>query len=357
MILKQIHNISLVLLLICSSCIDTKVDSIFINLEHAESSINYSSIFERVEYINLDAGEECLLSGIKKIYFDSDTLIFQDSKNEGVFVFNLKDHKLVSHINRIGQGPEEYHKDNAIAVDSTSNLIHIYDMMNFKVNVYTYKGEYAYSYKIEYFMRDFAWMDNLLLIMQPCINKVYKRNGVWLYKPIEKQESLLLEHDGDDQSFEFMSTYIEQSENKIYYYDRNDDCIYLINNKSISRLYKIDLKQKVPLDIRTASNQNPKDLNMKSMMFDFVPSPHSVLLCYFMFGEKENPYRYVLINSKTKETIIFKKFINDMDDILFVDNKIFCINDQSWRRLSQQSEDSETVQLQIMYLKDQFVHH
>ena len=50
-------------------------------------------------------------------------------------------------------------------------------------------------------MRDFAWMDNLLLIIQPCINKVYKRNGVWLYKPIEKQESLLLEHDGDDQSF------------------------------------------------------------------------------------------------------------------------------------------------------------
>ena len=68
-------------------------------------------------------------------------------------------------------------------------------------------------------------------------------------------------------------------------------------------------------------------------------------------------YRYVLINSKTKETIIFKKFINDMDDILFADNKTFCINDQSWCRLSQQSEDSETVQLQIMYLKDQFVHH
>lgn len=46
-----------------------------------------------------------------------------------------------------------------------------------------------------------------------------------------------------------------------------------------------------------------------------------------------------------------------MDDILFADNKIFCINDQSWCRLSQQSEDSKTVQLQIMYLKDQFVHH
>lgn len=77
----------------------------------------------------------------------------------------------------------------------------------------------------------------------------------------------------------------------------------------------------------------------------------------FYVWRKENPYRYVLINSKTKETIIFKKFINDMDDILFADNKTFCINDQSWCRLSQQSEDSETVQLQIMYLKDQFVHH
>ena len=132
MILKQIHNISLVLLLICSSCIDTKVDSIFINLEHAESSINYSSIFERVEYINLDAGEECLLSGIKKIYLIQIHLFFKILKMREFSFFNLKDHKLVSHINRIGQGPEEYHKDNAIAVDSTSNLIHIYDMMNFQ---------------------------------------------------------------------------------------------------------------------------------------------------------------------------------------------------------------------------------
>lgn len=109
MILKQIHNISLVLLLICSSCIDTKVDSIFINLEHAESSINYSSIFERVEYIeDLDAGEECLLSESKKIYFDSKIHYFQGfTKMREFFRFNLKDHKLVSHINRIGQGPEK----------------------------------------------------------------------------------------------------------------------------------------------------------------------------------------------------------------------------------------------------------
>lgn len=156
-----------------SSCIDTKVNSIFIDLDHAKNNLNYSSLFDRIEYINLDAGDECLLSGIKKIYFDSDTIIFQDSKNEGIFVFNKKDHKLVSHINRIGQGPEKYHKDNAMTVDTISNLIHIYDMMNFKVNVYTYKGEYASSYKMDYFMRDFAWTNNQLLIIQPCINNAY----------------------------------------------------------------------------------------------------------------------------------------------------------------------------------------
>lgn len=210
---KKIYSICLGILLFFSSCIDTKVNSIFIDLDHAKNNLNYSSLFDRIEYINLDAGDECLLSGIKKIYFDSDTIIFQDAKN--------------------------------------------------------------------------------------------------------------------------------------------DDCIYSINNDSISKLYEIDLKQKIPLDIRTASSQSREDLNHRSMMFDFVPSPHAVLLCYFIFGEKENPYRYVLIDSKTKEAIIFKEFINDMDNTSFSDNKIFCINDLSWCRLSRQPENSQTVQLQVMHLRNE----
>ena len=349
--LNKYHSIYLYILLILSSCTEKNPNTIFIDLNKSMKILNYSSIFKDIEYINLDVGDECILSGIKKICFDSDTIILQDSKSEGIFIFDKKESKLVSHINKIGQGPEEYHKDNAIAVDTVCNYIHIYDMMNFKVNIYSYKGEYISSYKTDYFMRDFAWINNKLLIIQPCINKVYKRNGVWFYSPKDKKETLLLEHNGDDQYFEFMSTYIEQTGDNIYYYDRNDDCIYLIKNDSLSKLYEIDLKQKISLDTRIVSAPKPEELNQKSMMFDFSPSSHCFLICYFIFGEKENPYRYVLIDSKTKEKRVFNHLINDMDSISFSDNKIFCINEQSWCRLSCQPENSKTVQLQVMYLR------
>ena len=225
-------------------------------------------------------------------------------------------------------------------------------MMNFKINAYTYKGAFAFSEKIDYFMRDFSLSDNKLVAFQPCINQAYKKNGVWLYDFTTQKETTLLEHDEDNQLFEFMATYTKQIKDTIYYYDRNNDYIYVIKNDSISTLAKIELKQVIPTNVRVMASPNPNELNQKAMMFDFCPSSKQVILSYFIFGEEKNPYRYVLIDPTTKVCSVFSGLMNDMDSYQISDPKIFCINGNTWCRMIEQEENSEIITLQILHLRN-----
>lgn len=162
------------ILLLATSCVKQDSEAIPVDLSKDKQHLLYSSFVEKLDYIHINAGKECLLSGIKKIYFDHDTIIIHDTKSEGIFAFTTTGN-FVSHINYKGQGPEEFLDDNAIAVDTLNNFIYVYDMMNFKINAYTYKGAFAFSEKIDYFMRDFSLSDNKLVAFQPCINQAYKK--------------------------------------------------------------------------------------------------------------------------------------------------------------------------------------
>lgn len=344
-------TICLSILLLATSCVKQDSEAIPVDLSKDKQHLLYSSFVEKLDYIHINTGKECLLSGIKKIYFDHDTIIIHDTKSEGIFAFTTTGN-LVSHINYKGQGPEEFLDDNAIAVDTLNNFIYVYDMMNFKINAYTYKGAFAFSEKIDYFMRDFSLSDNKLVAFQPCINQAYKKNGVWVYDFITQKETTLLEHDEDNQLFEFMATYTKQIKDTIYYYDRNNDYIYVIKNDSISTLAKIKLKQAIPTNVREIASPNPNELNQKAMMFDFCPSSKQVILSYFIFGEEKNPYRYVLIDPTTKVCSVFSGLMNDMDSYQISDPKIFCINGNTWCRMIEQEENSEIITLQILHLRN-----
>lgn len=336
------------IILIVSSC-KKKDDSIIINLEQNSDKFNYTQISKKVDYIKLDIKDDCLLTDIKKILFDNDTLIIQDTKHEGIFIFT-RNGNFVKQINYIGQGPSEYHNDDAIAIDSTLNQIYIYDMMNFKINKYTYNGKFIASQKIDFFIRDFAMINNNFLMIQPCINKVYKRNGLWVYYQDKKTTKQLLEYDDEDQNFEFMSTYITQTSNKVYYYDRNDDNIYAITNDSLIKVCGINLEQKIPKEIRKHSAPSNRDLEQKSMMYDFCISSRYIILNYFTFGENKNPFKWVLIDTKNNNKYIFNSLIDNIDNKHSSNNKIFYVNDSTWCRLIDQKENDDSILLQLIHL-------
>lgn len=78
--------IMIFILLGFSSC-HKENSRIDINLDEYSEKLTYSQISKKLDYIVLKAGNKCLLSDIEKVFFDKDTLIIQDTRHEGIFVF------------------------------------------------------------------------------------------------------------------------------------------------------------------------------------------------------------------------------------------------------------------------------
>lgn len=342
-----------VLLLLLSMSCSKERESAVVSFDLADNSkeLLYSEIVKSIDYLVLNTNDSCLLSGVEKLYIDNDTLIVKDTRKGGVVVFGV-DGKFIKQINYIGEGPTEYRDANSIAVDTVSNHIYIYDMMNFKINKYTYKGVLVESNKTDDFMRDFEVIDNThLLMMQPNDNKAYKKNGVWLTSFNNSFVKQLIEHEANNHNFEFMSTYANNTSEGLYYYDRNNDGIFLISPDSALLVYAIDLKQRIPNDVRELHAPSLADLDQKAMMFDFCVSSKYFILSYFMFGDTDNPFRWVLLNRGNGKASVFLNFNNDMDTMSSSESKLFHIDNSTWCRVLDPKENDCNIVLQILHLK------
>ena len=338
------------LLLSCTK--EAKDNVISIDLDKCTEELTYSQFVKHLDYVTLNLSDTNLLTGIKKIFFDQDTIIIQDSRKEGIFLFTSNG-QFVQHINRKGQGPEEYLSDNAVAVDTDLNRIYVYDMMNFKIMEYNYTGHFLAGHKMPYFIRDFAKIGTHDFIMiQPCIHHAYPNNGIWKYSLKEGLSRQFLTYpDQKDQNFEFISTYIVQTPDFVYHYDRNSDALYRINQDSLEEMYSIDLKQVLPLQARLQAMPKKQELERKAMLYDFSVSSNYVLLNYFLF-EEDNPYRYVLINRENPTSpTIYYTLVNDLDDKVSSENKLYYVNDSTWCKMVDYADNDTIIQLQMLHLK------
>lgn len=238
-----------------------------------------------------------------------------------------------------------------MAVDTVSNRICIYDRMGFKINKYTYQGEFIESNKLEGVIRDFAMMkDGSILMIMPCQYKNQK-NGVWLASSGNQYRKPLLDNVPKDHEFEFLSTFYNQTPEGIYYYDRNYDQISFITPDSATFLYQIDLSQRIPESIRKKAGPLPAELNQRAMMYDFCMSPAYMAFTYFIFGENELPFRWVFVDRKTNAVTVCKQFVNDLDTVKADSPNLFYINDSTWCRMVNIDENDRNITLQFLHLK------
>lgn len=92
-----------ILLLLLSCTKEAKDNVISVDLDKCTEELTYSQFVKHIDYVPLNLGDTQLLTGIKKIFFDQDTIIIQDSRKEGIFLFT-SDGQFVQRINRKGQG-------------------------------------------------------------------------------------------------------------------------------------------------------------------------------------------------------------------------------------------------------------
>ncbi len=344
----------LFLVIFVCSCTNNKESDnsvISIDLSNLSADVNYSQFVKSVDYIVLNPGDTCKISGIKKLYIDSDTIIIQDTKRDGICIFTSEG-DFVKQINYIGNGPHDYLASDAITVDTIHNRILIYDIMGFKINSYNYQGVFLDSKKVEHFFRDFEInSDGSFIMVQPNANKVNPKNGAWKYSPQFRFEKQYLEHTPNELNFEFVSTYMNRTPNTVYYYDRNDDNIYSIDRESACLLYHVDLKQYMPNDVRALKAPMMNDLNGYAMMYDFCFSSKYIAFTYFLFGDKSGyPYKWVFHNRENGETVVCNQFVNDFDTMESSDNRLFYVNDSTWCRVVDSDQNDCNTILQIMHL-------
>ena len=218
---------------------------------------------------------------------------------------------------------------------------------------YNYTGHFLAGHKMPYFIRDFAKIGTHDFIMiQPCIHHAYPNNGIWKYSLKEGLSRQFLTYpDQKDQNFEFISTYIVQTPDFVYHYDRNSDALYRINQDSLEEMYSIDLKQVLPLQARLQAMPKKQELERKAMLYDFSVSSNYVLLNYFLF-EEDNPYRYVLINRENPTSpTIYYTLVNDLDDKVSSENKLYYVNDSTWCKMVDYADNDTIIQLQMLHLK------
>ena len=94
-----------------------------------------------IEYVPLETTGEVLLGMLSTIQYISDNYIIINDRSEGIFIFNRQG-KVISHINRRGNGPEEYTQNGSIIFDEKNEELFVSDALTRRFLVYSISGEY-----------------------------------------------------------------------------------------------------------------------------------------------------------------------------------------------------------------------
>jgi hypothetical protein len=295
--------------------------------------------------------DTCLLSGIRKMFVDEDTLFVWDSRREGVFVFTGRG-DFITQINPRGNGPEEFVSLSSFTVDPVLNHVCIYDMSSLKIVKYTYQGDFVKTYRTDsLYTRDFVVTDgedNLFFF--PVYAEKYS-TGVWLADTNGVTKKIYRDDVPKDDQFGTGSACINRSDKGVYYYDPNRDDFSCITKDTMTQLFRFNLKQKVPYSVRTIRDVTGKDLMGYATMSNFTNSDNHLLLSYCIYDEKlANKYKWVLFDKSTAQVTCSWHLVNDLDDIQSDSNELYYLNDSTWCRLLDSEADDCNLHLQILHL-------
>lgn len=332
------------------SCNQNNVSTpnISIDLEKRENSILYSQFVESLDYIELNTNDSCIVSNIENILIDGDTIFVLDKKNAGILIFTAEG-KMINQINHYGNSPEEFINIRAFTIDPILNNLYILDTHSQKINKYNYNGEFIESKKTSLYIRDFAVLKNNIFL---CILPYYSKHspyGIWTTDMNNNIIKTIKFDIPTEDQFEFIGLYTNLSDQGVYYYDRNWDNFSYVNKDTAIVQYQINLKQRLKEDLR---KREPETIKLQdfAMMSSFSNSNNFLLLTYYYYVE-DNPYRWVLYNKHTQETMTSTKLINDIDYVQSSSNQVFYLNNDKWCRVLDDEVDNCNIQLQIMNLK------
>jgi hypothetical protein len=208
--MKRINSLLIIYVLgfVCfTSCNHTeKSPHIVIDLENTitkkgSDELKLNDISEKIRLIPIETNDSTLLSAVHIIAGTTEERVIIYDK-QTVYFINKEDGKVLSTINRYGEGPEEYGLIMDVCLDKQKNTLYIYDPTKKSAKEYTVSGEFVKSIKNDsigifrilndghfavsfppYLNKDFALgiYDNSWNLLRKGIPKKKDRNFAMLY--------------------------------------------------------------------------------------------------------------------------------------------------------------------------------
>lgn len=347
--MKLLSLIVLLPILLFSACADSKEnDSYVIDLEKRIPSIYYSQFADSVSYVTLETKDTCIMSGIDRIYQVDDRFFVKDNQRAGILLFDRDGHFL-NQLNYFGNGAHEFTRIHSFSVDRASQQVCIYDGNIGKILKYTYEGIYSGSAKISNIVRDFAVLgSNDYLFIMPS----YRREmpyGVWRTDSLNRITKELLSDVPKDYEFEFLFTQYNRLSDRICYYDRNWDVLYEVDRDTAIVLSRFNLRQSFPAEVKRKSEPSFQELQGRAMMANFSVSPIYRLFTYYTFGA--HSFTWVLFTNGSPTPLISDQLVNDLDSVQTSQESVFYLNDSTWCRMLDPSENDCNITLQLLHVK------
>ncbi|MCG8476214.1 MAG: 6-bladed beta-propeller [Cytophagales bacterium] len=153
-------------------------EKIDFNVKRTDKELRYSQFVNSISYIKLD--NNAFITRIKTIKYVNDNFYVHDDKAQSIFIFD-KWGKFLSQIKRFGRGPEEYKSITTFDINRVKNEIHILDLSGNKIIVYSNKGDFVRTVKLNNndLPRDFISLDNENYLFYSNDNPKKSKRRVW----------------------------------------------------------------------------------------------------------------------------------------------------------------------------------
>lgn len=211
------------------------IKPIYLKIDYKESGfVKLDTIIDELSYIPLEKTDP-YLGNVRKLLIYENHFIIWDGKGKAVWIFDNTG-KLTARISRLGKAEDEYISIGNVSV-SRSGIISIIDPATKSILKYDLKGNFIDRQKVPGFPSDFVENNNYQYVFYHQLpqdkpnqfylnvlqNKVFER-GFFPYKATWR-------YDGD---------HFVVSREKIYFYRKYDNNIYLLNEDEMFIAINID---------------------------------------------------------------------------------------------------------------------
>jgi hypothetical protein len=212
--------------------------------------LNASEIVDKIEYIQLETKEECIIGRISKIYILDQKIFISDSEityalycfnNNGAFIFK---------ISRKGNGPGEYIEISDFVV--TEKEIIIYDGRKQNFLYFDLTGKYIRTENVGLYFSSFTTTgdDELFLFSDQQVNPSLFTNpqfsGIIINRKFKLQNQFLSFDIESDlfQKTQIISNNLSSGNGSVYVYQTCDEYIYQYKDQNLHRLYQLNFATK-----------------------------------------------------------------------------------------------------------------